>query len=386
VKLTDATIRALLHPERGQRDYTDDAVRGLAVRVGKRTKTFTLVTGLKRKRFTLGQYDPPRFTLAMARERARDIIAAERLRKAEPSRTTFEEALEVYYRVHLPTLRKASQRCVTQALDRHFRPILGNKPLQDIKRSDIAPVLDTMLHIPTAMHSTFKYLRAFLNWCVTRGYIETAPTDRMESPKRPPSRSRVLSADELVAIWCALPGTDYGRLIKLCILSGQRKGQWGATRREYIAGDTITWPVELMKNGKAHSLPLTPTMKALLPDRIGYLFPNENAIPFVNWTRNKDRLVDSSGVQDFRVHDFRRSWATIAAEELDIQPHIIESVLSHSSGTAVGRIYNRAKYMEPMRKALLAFEGWLHTIVCQHGGRQCLTATSLITSPASANG
>lgn len=368
MKLTDATIRAMPHHEHSQRDYADDAVRGLAVRVGKRTKTFTLVTGSQRKRFTIGQYDPPRFTLAMAREKARDIIAAERLRKHEPTRTTFEEALEVYYRVHLPTLRKASQRCVTQALDWHFRPKLGKKALVDIKRSDIAPVLDTMLHIPTAMHSTFKYLRAFLNWCVTRGYIETAPTDRMEPPKRPPSRTRVLSAEELVAIWRALPETDYGRLIKLCILSGQRKGQWGAIRREHIAGDTITWPAELMKNGKAHTLPLTPTMKALLPNRIGYLFPNENAIPFVNWTRNKDRLVDASGVQDFRVHDFRRSWATIAAEELDIQPHIIESVLSHSSGTAVGRIYNRARYLEPMRKALLAFEEWLHTILCNMEG------------------
>ena len=34
-------------------------------------------------------------------------------------------------------------------------------------------MLDTMLHIPAAMNSTFRYLRAFLNWCVKRGYIET---------------------------------------------------------------------------------------------------------------------------------------------------------------------------------------------------------------------
>lgn len=367
MRFTDQTVRSLPHPENGQRDYADDAVPGLAVRVGKRTKTFILTTGTRRsrnrKRFTLGAYDPPRFTLAMAREKARDIIAAERLKKTETPRTTFAEALEIYYRIHLPTLRTASARCVRQALDRHFRPKLGKKALADIKRSDIAPVLDTMIHIPAAMHSTFKYLRAFLNWCVKRGYIEAAPTDRMEPPKRPKSRTRVLSPDELVVIWRAAPDTDYGRIVKLCILSAQRRGEWAAVRREYISSDAITWPAEIMKAGKPHTLPLTPTMKALLPDRIGYLFPNENAIPFGNWTRSKRRLDDGSGVEGFRHHDFRRSWATIAAEELDIQPHIIESVLAHSVGTQVSRVYNRARYLEPMRKALLAFEEWLEGLL-----------------------
>jgi len=364
MRMNDQTVRALPHPETGQRDYADDAVPGLAVRVGKRAKTFILTTGTRlsanRKRHTLGQYDPPHFTLAMAREKAKDIIARERLQKIHVTRTTFDEALEIYYRTHLRTLRKASARCVQQSLDRHFRPKLGKKALADIKRSDIAPVLDTMLHIPTAMHSTFKYLRAFLSWCVKRGYIETAPTDRMEAPKRPQSRSRVLSVEELIAVWRSTPDTDYGRIVKLCILSGQRRGQWGAVRREYIVGDAITWPAEIMKAGKPHTLPLTPGMRALLPDRIGYLFPNENIIAFGNWTRNKRRLDQASGVQEYRVHDLRRTWATVAAEELDIQPHIIESVLAHSSGSAVSRVYNRAKYLEPMRKALLAFEEWLH--------------------------
>src|SRR5437870_4466185 len=147
MRLTDQTVRSLPHPETGQRDYPDDTVRGLSVRVGKRVKTFMLLTGSakNRKRHTLGQYDPPHFTLAMAREKAKDIIARERLQKTETPRTTFEEALEVYYRLHLPTLRKASARCVSQALDRHFRLKLGKKALSDIKRSDIAPVLDTMI-------------------------------------------------------------------------------------------------------------------------------------------------------------------------------------------------------------------------------------------------
>ena len=202
MKLTDQAIRSLPLAAKGQRYYHDAAVAGLAVCVGTRTRTFTLVirSGTKRKRVTLGQYDPPHFTLAMAREKARDLLAAERLTKTETPRTTLEEALDIYYRVHLSKLRKETQRVVTQTLNRRFRPKLGKKILADIRPTDIAPILDTMIDMPTELHNAFVYLAMFLNWCMKRGYIESAPTARMQKPPKLPSRERVLSPAELVAV------------------------------------------------------------------------------------------------------------------------------------------------------------------------------------------
>jgi integrase len=366
MRLTDQGIRGLPFTETGQRYYQDNTVRGLAVCAGTRTKTFTLIIrkGGQRKRHTLGQYDPPHFTLAMAREKARDMLAAERLSKTETPRTTFGEALEIYYRIHVAKLRKQSQRGIRQTIDRRFRPKLGKKVLSDIKPTDIAPLLDAMIETPTEMHNAFVYLAMFLNWCMRRGYIESAPTSRMETPPKPPSRERTLSPTELIAVWRAAdPDTDYGRIVRLCILSGQRIGQWAAMRREYIGFETITWPAEGMKGKRAHTLPLTDGICALLPNRIGLLFPTANAQAFSNWSRSKHRLDEASGVSGFTHHDLRRSWATIAAEQLNIEPHHIESVLSHSTGSQVSRIYNRAKYQEPMRKALLAFEEWLQVLL-----------------------
>src|SRR4051812_27829740 len=141
MKLTDQRIRSLPLTEKGQRYYTDDAVPGLSVCVGTRAKTFTLAirSSAYRKRHSLGPYDPPRFTLAMAREKARDLLAAERLSKTEIPRTTFEEALETYHRVHISKLRKETQRVILQTLNRRFRPKLGTKILADIRPTDIAP-------------------------------------------------------------------------------------------------------------------------------------------------------------------------------------------------------------------------------------------------------
>ena len=67
--LTDQRIRGLPLTQSGQRHYVDDAVLGMSVCVGIRKKTFTVIVRKrhKRKRYTLGRYDPP----LHARHRAR---------------------------------------------------------------------------------------------------------------------------------------------------------------------------------------------------------------------------------------------------------------------------------------------------------------------------
>ena len=55
------------------------------------------------------------------------------------------------------------------------------------------------------------------------------------------------------------------------------------------------------------------------------------------------------------MHDLRRSVATHMGE-MGIQPHVIEEVLNHVSGTRAGvaGTYNRSKLEEPKRQALEA--------------------------------
>jgi integrase len=65
---------------------------------------------------------------------------------------------------------------------------------------------------------------------------------------------------------------------------------------------------------------------------------------------------------DFKLHDLRRVWATIAVEKLDVPPHIADAVLAHTVGNSVSRTYNRALYIQPMREALLKFEAYIASI------------------------
>jgi integrase len=65
------------------------------------------------------------------------------------------------------------------------------------------------------------------------------------------------------------------------------------------------------------------------------------------------------------VHDLRRSFATLAAENGLIEPHIIEAILNHASGhkAGVAGTYNRAAYREQKRIGLQEWADWLEITV-----------------------
>src|SRR5690349_1270748 len=114
--LTDAKLRSLPF-ENGQRDYPDRD--GLFVRVGKTRKTFivTLRHGGKRQRIAIGHY--PDLALSAARARARELQTEN---KTAADALCFEEALDIYYRIHGPKQRPISRKECQRLLNRHFRP------------------------------------------------------------------------------------------------------------------------------------------------------------------------------------------------------------------------------------------------------------------------
>jgi integrase len=359
VNLTDLKLRSLPF-ENGQRDYIDDAVRGLSVRIGKRRKTFVLTIrrGDKREKVSLGQYDPPHFTLSMAREKAKDLLAEARIAKDQPAAMTFEAALELFKTLHIPNMRPGSQEQAIRILSKRFTA-LTHRRLTDLRTSELAATIDA-IHAPGEKLNGFIYLRAFLNWCYQRGYLDQNPISRLKAP--PPSRERenVLSNAELIRVWNTASEGSFGAFIRLLILTAQRKGQWYAFRPEFIHGDTIVFPGHVMKQGKTHVIPLTPTIARTIGNH-----------SFTGWSegRNKRGLLKLSQTSGWTLHDLRRTTATRMAE-LGIAPHVIERILAHSSGSIsrVAAIYNRATYLPEMKSALLSFEEWLQALLSKTEG------------------
>src|SRR5215467_4623290 len=73
-----------------------------------------------------------------------------------------------------------------------------------------------------------------------------------------------------------------------------------------------------------------------------------------SWSEPKAKLDRRlNGIAPWRLHDLRRSSITHMGE-LGVLPHILEAIANHVSGhrAGVAGIYQRAKYLEPMREAL----------------------------------
>ena len=83
------------------------------------------------------------------------------------------------------------------------------------------------------------------------------------------SRDRVLTDDELRALWAALDDDDYSDIIRLLVYTAARTNEIGGLRWSEINFDKaqIEIPAARMKNGKPHVIPLSEPALAILKRR-----------------------------------------------------------------------------------------------------------------------
>src|SRR5436853_409815 len=74
-----------------------------------------------------------------------------------------------------------------------------------VRRSDVSNLLDDMVDrgTPVMARQTHAPIRKLFYWAVDRGTIDASPCARLPPPARANERDRVLSDDELRAVWLA---------------------------------------------------------------------------------------------------------------------------------------------------------------------------------------
>jgi integrase len=261
---------------------------------------------------------------------------------------------------------------------RYFGP-LHNKSLDNIKRKDVADrivVIGRESGNATAVRARGT-LSAFFTWAMRMGLCEANPVMGAATAETKP-RERVLADPELVAIWNACADDDFGRIVRLLILTGARRSEIGDMHWSEINPDrgTFTIPAARSKNGRPHTLPVLPAMRSIIEGvahRVSrdQLF-GERSHGFTVWDRSKIALDARCGVSDWTLHDIRRSVATKMAD-LGIQPHIIEQILNHQSGHKAGiaGVYNRSVYEREVRAALAQWHDHIRALV-EGGARKVL--------------
>jgi integrase len=242
-------------------------------------------------------------------------------------------------------------------------------PLEDVTPQYLTGVLDK-LGIQSRLQA-FRVFTAFFNWCVPR-YLKYPPTTGLKVQHRPSSRTRVLTNDEIRALWAAADAMEghFPTILKLLLITGQRRGEIAVLKAEWVTPTSICLPKQVTKNARDHLFPIGSFAASILPStKAGLLFPGRDHKdkPFNGWAKAMDTLRKKLGSEfpHFTLHDARRTLCTKWAEDLRIAPHLIERYVNHVSGqvSGVAAIYNRATHLEELRECVDRWEALLKKII-----------------------
>jgi integrase len=380
MKLTLNRINGLKCPE-GKRDMLvfDGEQRGLGVRVtasGSKTYLAQYTLHGQKRRIPLGNCSA--VSLAKARDAVRAIMgdvakgidpAVDRKRKAAGEALTLRTLLSDWQALHLaskrPSYATETVRALRYAFGRYF-----DLPAADLSRAIVVKTLDAMARNGrVAMAArTAAYGKAAYGWAVKRGSLSANPFLNLPVAAAT-KRERVLTDDELAAIWRATDGPGpFNGIVRMLVLTAQRRREASGMTWAELSGDFSTWiiPASRAKNGTTHIVPLSEPAQDLLraAPKFGELIFHGLHGSFNNFSKAKAALDAKSGVTNWRLHDLRRTTAT-GLQRLGVRLEVTEQVLGHVSGTRAGivGVYQRHDFALEKRAALQAWGAHVLAVV-----------------------
>jgi len=400
--VSNITIRAVQALKPGETIWDADhreAVRGFGVRRQRSQATYVLkyrVFG--RQRFvTIGAHGAP-WTPELARREAKRLLGlvangrdpADQKAKARlQAADTLRVIVDQYLRNAKQTLKPRSYSEIERYLLVSWKPLHPVSVFQITRRHISARIADIASgHGKVSAARARTALSSMFNWAIRDGLdIAANPVFGTNRPAQPGSRERVLGETELSAIWRACGDDDYGRIVRLLLLTAQRRDEVGSMRWVELDTNLGIWtlPGARTKNRREHLLPLVPAALTLLPppqNGRDFLFgdgPRRSGDPhrgFSGWSKSKTaldaRIAEALGepLPHWTVHDLRRSASTAMADRLGVLPHIVEAILNHVSGhrAGVAGVYNRARYAAEMHAALQRWAQHVAALAAQKPG------------------
>ena len=348
--------------------------------------------------------------LAKARETARELSAKvalghdvagekqERKREAlakieaEKAAWTVSHLCDQFYeRVILPKWKHAD--IVRRRIENDIKPKMGKMKAEDVKPRDIDEMLQAIVlrGAPTVANDVLRWTKRIFDFAIKRHVVETNPAsafDPSDAGGKEQSRDRWLTREEIIQLFQAMRDM-LGRFsvenlyaVRLLLLLAVRKEELIAAPWSEFDLDNAVWhlPEERTKTNTAIDIPLPPlaleTLRELqrLANGRTYVFParkmQHRMIPHIDLNTLNAAIAKHirprlNGVENFTIHDFRRTARTHLAA-LGVDPFIAERCLNHKIKGVEG-IYNRHDYFDERKVAL---NEWAKLLSALEDGRQ----------------
>ncbi len=332
----------------------DVQVPGLGVRVyPSGRKTFALQARIRGtvRILTLGTF-PERSVDEARREASKLKLAIRDGRDPRAERNTRRAAPTVAELVQRYLLAADSAKSPrTKAEDRRYAekfllPKLGARTVESVSRADLVRLRDGLRSTPTQANRALAFVSSLFS-AAERWEMRVPGTNPARGIEKFPeqSRDRTLTDAELARIGRALreleaendPQNGASRLagvraIQLLLLTGSRRSEILKARWEWIDWETreLVLPRLATKARREHRKPLSPETLSVL-ERIGirdegWIFPSprDPSKPQGEMRKVWATVCKRAGLEGVRLHDLRRSLASVAAESGVPVPHLMQ--------------------------------------------------------------
>jgi len=383
--LTDAQCRnAVCPPDKKQVRFTDAGGMYLQVSPAGSKRWFLKyrIAGAE-KQLALGSYPDVSLTAARkAREAAKlekskgiDPVQARKVAKLKaltPAADTFETTAREWYAMKQDSWSSHYAIREKRNLEKDLFPFLGSRHigaieaielLATVRRVEERGALDVAHRVLTTAGQVWRY-------AVATGRAQRDISADIRGALKPhhgkhfAAITEPLELGKLIRVIRGYQGGPVVRAaLQLAPLLFQRPGELRAAAWAEFDLDAATWTipssrmkrsVEGKQNGNPHQVPLSTQAVAIL--RKLQPLTGHGALVF-HGERSHDRPISDNtlraalltlgyGPDVQSVHGFRATARTLLAEELNIDPLVIEAQLAHAVKDANGRAYNRTQYMK----------------------------------------
>lgn len=408
VRLSQKEVeRAMCPSGRKDRLLFDRDMPGFGIRVGANgVKTFIAqyTAAGKKRRIALGAFGV--LTVEEARKAARSVLgdaakgadpfADRKARRNEAKAAaaadafTFGRLVDAWQAAREGDRRAAYLVIAGAAMRRHFAGWI-DRPAGSIAVAEAVRQLDRIKADagPVAANRVLAYGRAACGWALKRQMLAGNPFAGIEAPSREKSRDRVLTSDELGAIWRATNqlAPSYSGWARVLLLTLARRDEVASMRWAELSSDMAIWtlPAARAKNGRAHVVHLAEAVRSILAVQprvrdVEHVFAAASGRPISAFSaakRKLDRVIleerraadpDAIPPAAWTIHDFRRAGVTALAG-MGFAPHVCDRLLNHTTGAiqGVAAVYQRHEFLAERRSAL---DAWAAHVIAAAEGRQ----------------
>jgi integrase len=380
LKLTQAAIAKLTLPEgKAECFFWDDSMPGFGLRIRGEHRTYVAQykIGKQQRRVTLG--NASKVTLDAARTGAKQIFSGVTLgsdpqadKAAARSRATLDCIIAAYLEAAEKRQRPSTFWATKFQLNELWSP-LHRFAVDQISLTEIAARLRVIAKErgPVSANRSRDTLSAMFAWAIGEGLCMSNPVIGCNKQVENDPRERTLTDTEVGKLWLSLADSDYGRIIRLILLTGCRREEIASLQWSEVDFEarTITLPKERTKNKQQHVVPLSDAAMQVLqdiPHRDRTHVFGKRVGGFSAWSKSKRELDAVLNIEPWVLHDLRRTVRT-GLGKLGVQPHIGEAALNHLPAKLI-RTYDKNKYEAEKRAALEQWANHIAVAVAQAEG------------------